>query len=77
MDRTTSLDKFRCPYGGQEVELLQVEYEAGGMPLIRLRIRERQRFTIFDMDAQTATRWAEAMLAWARSQPRGAASGDE
>ena len=48
MDTTRSLDKFTCPFGGQQVELVQVEYEAGGMPLLRLRIRERgARFTIF------------------------------
>ena len=71
MDKTRSLDKFTCPYGGQEVELVQVEYASGGMPLLRLRIRERgARFTIFEIDAGTAQRWGEGMLAWARTQQR-------
>jgi hypothetical protein len=73
MDTTTRIDKFVCPYGGQEVELQQVEFAAGGMPLLRLRIRERQRFTIFDVDAGTAARWGQAMLDWARTQPPPAA----
>ncbi|MFH1602386.1 MAG: hypothetical protein ABIH03_00580 [Pseudomonadota bacterium] len=69
MDRTRSLDKFTCPYGSQEVELVQVDYEAGGMPLLRLRIRERgARFTIFEIDPGTAERWGRAMLAWSQTQ---------
>jgi hypothetical protein len=72
MDKITSLEKFRCPYGGQEVELQQLEYAAGGMPLLRLRIRERQRFTIFEIDPATAARWGQAMLDWSRSQQEAA-----
>lgn len=66
MDQITSLVKFRNPYGNQEIELQQVELEAGGMPLLRLRIRERgARFTVFDIDPVTAKFWAETMLEWA------------
>lgn len=66
MDQINSLTKFRNPYGNQEIELQQVDYEAGGIPMLRLRIRERgARFTIFDVDPVTAKYWAEAMLAWA------------
>lgn len=75
MDTTTRIDKFLCPFGGQEIELLQVEYEAGGMPVLRLRIRERHRFTIFEIDPASAARWGEAMLAWARSQQPAAGNG--
>jgi len=71
MDKTLSLDKFICPFGGQEVELVQVEYESGGMPLLRLRIRERgARFTIFEIDPGTAERWGRAMLDWSRTQAK-------
>ncbi len=67
MDQITSLTKFRNPYGNQEIELQQVEYEAGGTPMMRLRIKERgARFTIFDVDPVTAQTWAQAMLDWAR-----------
>lgn len=68
VDKITSLDKFRVPIGNQEIELQQIEFAAGGMPMLRLRIRERTRFTIFDIDAVTAGRWAEQMAAWSRRQ---------
>lgn len=66
MDTITSLDKFRVPIGNQEIELQQIEYAAGGIPLLRLRIRERSRFTIFEIDAETARRWGQGMLDWAQ-----------
>lgn len=66
MDKITSLDKFRVPIGNQEIELQQIEFEAGGMPLLRIRIRERTRFTIFDIDSTTAERWGRQMQEWAR-----------
>ena len=69
MDQVTSLDKFRVPIGNQEIELLEVAYAAGGTPLLRLRIRERSRFTIFEIDATTAARWGQCMQDWARGVP--------
>ena len=69
MDKVTSLDKFRVPIGNQEIELQQMEYAAGGMPMLRIRIRERTRFTIFDIDAVTAEHWAKRMAEWAAAQP--------
>lgn len=66
MDHITSLAKFRNPYGNQEIELQETRYEAGGTPMLRLRIRERgARFTIFDVDPVTAKYWADEMLKWA------------
>jgi hypothetical protein len=66
MDTITSLTKFRNPYGNQEIELQEVRYEAGGTPMLRLRIKERgARFTIFDIDPVTAKYWAEEMSKWA------------
>jgi hypothetical protein len=70
MDRITPLQKLRAPLGGQEIELQQVDYEAGGMSLLRIRIRERSRFTVFDIDAGTAARWGEALREWAAAQAR-------
>ncbi len=65
MDQITSLTKFRNPFGNQEIELQEACYEAGGTPMLRLRIRERgARFTIFDIDPTTAKFWAEVMLKW-------------
>ena len=65
-----SLSKLRVPVGGQEIELQQVDHEAGGMSLLRTRIREKSRFTVFDIDPITAQLWGEALLQWARAQPK-------
>ncbi|MCB2016225.1 MAG: hypothetical protein KDF54_01695 [Hydrogenophaga sp.] len=69
MSQTTPLDKFRVPLGGQEIELQQLDHDGGGMSLLRTRIRERSRFTIFDIDPQTAETWGKALLRWAQAQP--------
>lgn len=71
MTRLTSLAKLRVPLGGQEIELQQLDFDAGGMSMLRTRIREKSRFTIFDVDPVTAEQWGEALLQWARAQPRG------
>ena len=70
MTRTTSLVKLRAPLGGQEIELQQVDLDAGGMSLLRTRIRERSRFTVFDIDPLTAEAWGQALLHWAEGQPK-------
>ena len=70
MTRLTPLAKLRAPLGGQEIELQQLDHDAGGMSLLRTRIREKSRFTVFDIDPQTAAAWGEALLRWAQSQSR-------
>jgi len=69
MTTITPLEKFTCPLGGQVIELQQFDYDAGGMSLLRTRIRERSRFTVFEIDPQTARLWGEALLRWAQTQP--------
>jgi hypothetical protein len=69
MTRLLALAKLRVPMGGQEIELQQVDFQGGGMSLLRTRIREGSRFTVFDIDPLTAAAWGEALLQWARSQP--------
>ena len=71
MTLLSPLAKLRVPLGGQEIELQQIAFEAGGMPLLRTRIRERSRFTIFDIDPATAEAWGRELLRWAEAQPRG------
>lgn len=71
MTETRRLAELTVPWGRQEIQLDEVNFGAGGLPLLRVRIREARRFTIFDIDAGTAARWAEAMAAWAASQPSG------
>jgi len=38
------------------------------MSLLRTRIREGSRFTIFDIDPQTAEHWGRSLLHWAQEQ---------
>ncbi len=66
MPEITLLDKMRLPFGGQEIEFQHLTHEAGGVPFMRIRIRENKRFTIFDVDPASARQWAELMAAWAR-----------
>jgi hypothetical protein len=70
MPRLTSLAKLRVPLGGQEIELQQLDHDAGGMSLLRTRIREKSRFTVFDIDPQTAQEWGQALLRWADTQAK-------
>ena len=62
-----SLTKFRLPFGGQEIELQTFAHDSGGVPFLRIRIRENKRFTIFEVDPLSAKLWAEAMLNWANA----------
>jgi len=59
----TKLDKFTAPYG-KEVSLENVLYE-NGMRVLRIHIREGKRFTVMDIDANTALTWGAAMVDWA------------
>lgn len=71
MAQINGLAKFKVPLGSQEIELQQIDHIEGGMSLLRIRIREGKRFTIFDIDPGTARQWAEAMRVWADTQEAG------
>ena len=66
MEIKDPIARFTLPLGRQDVELAEIGFEAGGMPLLRIRIREGKRFTIFDVDPLSAAAWGEAMQAWAK-----------
>jgi len=70
MAQIKEITKFKVPLGSQEVELQQIDHVEGGMSLLRIRIREGKRFTIFDIDPSTAEQWATAMQQWAASQTK-------
>lgn len=72
MDDIVSLDKFPATPFRQEIELQQVRHEAG-FSTLRLRIREGKRFTIFEIDKETASYWGNALVNWSKSQEEGAA----
>ncbi|MFZ5558877.1 MAG: DUF6967 family protein [Pseudomonadota bacterium] len=72
MAEITPLFQILVPLGGQAIELQQIDHAAGGMSLVRVRIREGRRFTVFDLDPESARRWGEAMVEWAdRQAPAG------
>ncbi|MDP2265148.1 MAG: hypothetical protein Q8J70_01225 [Thiobacillus sp.] len=66
MPEITPIDKLRLPFGGQEIEFQNFAHESGGVPFLRIRIRENKRFTIFEVDPVSAQKWADVMQAWAR-----------
>lgn len=68
MALTTTLEKFRIPLGNQEIELQEIVHAEGGMNMLRIRIREGRRFTIFDIDPASARHWSEVMANWAKGQ---------
>lgn len=68
MAETRPLASFSVPLGGQLIELQQIEHAPGGLALMRVRIREGKRFTVFDIDPASARAWGEAMLEWAARQ---------
>jgi len=61
-EKITKLDKFTAPYG-REVTLENVDY-ANGMRVLRIHIREGNRFTVMDIDDNTASNWGTAMISW-------------
>jgi hypothetical protein len=74
MVATRRLADLTVPWGRQEIQLEEIDFESGGVPLLRVRIREGRRFTIFDVDAATAAAWAQAMQAWSDTQAAAAAA---
>lgn len=59
----TTLDKFTAPYG-REITLENVDYE-NGMRVLRIHIREGNRFTVMDINDEVASRWSKVMDTWA------------
>ena len=63
----TTLTRIDAPYG-REVVLESVEHESD-MRMLRIRIREGRRFTVLDIDEDTALRWSTTMSSWATRSP--------
>jgi hypothetical protein len=70
MNRITPITEFDAPLGGHRVELQRVDRAAGGMSLLRVRIREGSRYTVFDIDPAAAGSWGRALLAWAEARAK-------
>ena len=63
----TTLSSIDAPYG-RKIVLESVEH-ASDMRMLRIHIREGRRFTVLDIDKDTAIRWSTAMSAWASQAP--------
>ncbi len=62
-ETVTVIDKINVPYG-KEIELQNVTYE-NGFSMLRLRIKEGKRYTMIDLDPQSAAQLGGAIAAWA------------
>ncbi len=70
--KLTPVASLTIPLGGQQIDLQQLDYELeGAMSLLRMRVREGRRFTIFDIDPASARALGEALIHWAGGQPGG------
>ena len=61
-ESVTDLGVIPAPWS-KELTLQEMIYE-GGFPMIRLRIRERKRFTDLELDADTARALVDAVQSW-------------
>ncbi len=57
------IGEIAAPYG-RRIRLEEVAYDSG-MTLLRLTIREGGRYTILEIDADTAEQWGALMRDWA------------
>ncbi len=67
-ETVTELQRLVAPWG-KEVVVQEVTWD-NGFRLLRLRIREGKRFTMLDVDVDTAESWAALFADWAtRTRP--------
>ncbi len=70
MQELIELDRFTVPLGQQEIEIQQIRHAEGAMPMLRLRIREGKRFTIFDLDPVSIQRLESTFHQWLSQQAK-------
>ena len=56
------LAKIEAPFG-QEITLQDIKHESG-LQMMRIRIKEGSRFTILDIDRDTAKKWGRFFNSW-------------
>ena len=59
---TIELAKIEAPFG-QEITLQDIAHESG-LQMMRIRIKEGSRFTIIDIDRDTAKTWGKILDDW-------------
>ncbi|MBT3989273.1 MAG: hypothetical protein HON14_09650 [Rhodospirillaceae bacterium] len=62
-ETTSEIAKFEAPFGRQ-ITLQDVTHESG-LQMMRIRIKEGARFTIMDIDPETAAKWGQFLGNWA------------
>ena len=67
-ETVTTLTTIDAPYG-RKLVLESVEH-ASNMRMMRIHIREGRRFTVLDLDEDTALRLSKVMSAWAGATPK-------
>ena len=65
-ETTEELARMNAPFG-KELVLQNVIYE-GGLGLLRLRIKEGKRFTMLDLDPNTAAQLSKILSEWQQQQ---------
>jgi len=65
-EQITEIEKLTAPYG-KEIVIQDVAYE-NGMHVMRVRIREGRRFTIFDLDVNTASKLKDVFGDWIKDE---------
>ncbi|WP_298355801.1 hypothetical protein [Rhodoblastus sp.] len=60
------IGEIEAPYR-RRIKLDEIDY-GSGMALLRLTIREGARYTILEIDDETAEKWGQMMLDWAAGQ---------
>ena len=62
LETSKELSKIQAPYG-REIIIQSITHESG-MEMLRVRIKEGSRFTILDIDPETAQKWGEVFFGW-------------
>lgn len=69
------MDSIDAPFG-EVVELRQILHDSG-VPLLRVIIRDGERYTKIELDPATAHRWGRVMTRWAETAAAGNADAGE
>lgn len=68
IETITHLDRFLIPWG-KEIDLKIVKYESR-LKMLRITIREKNRFTVIDLDTEAASKLADYLTTWAKHARR-------
>ena len=73
-ERVSHRAEFELPFGRKAI-LKNVEFDSG-LDLLRLTLRENRRFTLIDLDSDSAEQLGKELLSWANEVSRKSSSPD-